>query len=113
MLQAYGELNPMARLTALAQLCFNNGEMTPVFTLAYSGVFFRDILSLTANYTYSEYCGNCVGFGFGVHVGPFNIYAVTDNILLVSKIGSPIDKLATSYPANNVRFGVVWTIGKK
>lgn len=111
MLQAYGELNPMARLTALAQFCFVNGEMTPAFTIAYSGVFFKNILSITANYTYSKYCGNCVGLGAGVHLGPFNIYAVTDNFLLVTQIGAPVGKLMTSYSANNLRFGIVWTIG--
>ncbi len=111
MLQAYGELNPMARLTALAQLCFINDQATPVYTLAYSGVFFNNILSLTANYTYSKYCGNCIGLGAGIHIGPFNVYAVTDNFLLVTKIGAPVDKLLTSYSANNLRFGIVWTIG--
>lgn len=113
MLQAYYELSPMLRVTAMTQLCINKGEVTPIYTLAYSGVFLR-MLSLTANYTYSGYVGGSLGAGLGVHLGPLNIYAASDNVLLAFHVHGkePISKLVTSYPVSNIRFGLVWTIGR-
>ncbi|MDO5342536.1 MAG: DUF5723 family protein, partial [Bacteroidia bacterium] len=110
-LQIYYELAPVFRLTAFGQMKFAKNETWPTLTLAYSGSFLR-LLNLTASYTISKYSGNAIGAGVAVHLGPVNIYAVTDNIMLLSKIGKSTVEMATSYNSANVRLGVVFTIGK-
>lgn len=111
MLQGYYEYHPMLRATALGQMYFVKGKVYPALTLAYSGNFWNH-LNLTVNYTMSKYTGSSLGAGLGLHFGPFNIFAVTDNILTVTKIGKPIAELATEYKTANIRMGLVWTIGK-
>ena len=111
MLQGYYELNPKLRVTALGQMYFVKGKVYPAMTLAYSGNFWN-FLNLTVNYTMSNYTGSSLGAGLGLHVGPFNFFAVTDNILTVTKIGKPITELASAYKTANIRLGLVWTIGK-
>lgn len=109
-IQGYYELNPMLRITLLGQLKFAKNDKWPSLTLAYSGSFAR-FLNLTASYTVSKYSGNALGAGVAFHFGPVNIYAVTDNIMLLSKIGKSTVEMATSYNSANVRCGVVITIG--
>ena len=111
MLQGYFELCPMLRATAVGQLYFVKNKVYPAVTLAYSGVFLNHI-NLMLNCTMSKYTGTAVGVGFGLHAGPFNIYAVTDNILCVSKFGSNILEVSSAYRTANIRAGIVWTIGK-
>ena len=111
MVQGYYELDPMLRVTALGQMYFVKGKVYPAMTLAYSGYFLKCI-NLTVNYTMSNYTGSSLGAGLGFHFGPVNLYAVTDNILTVTKIGKPIAELATEYKTANVRLGLVLTIGK-
>lgn len=108
MAQGYYEYNPMVRATAIGQLYFNKGKVHPALTLAYSGCFWNH-LNLTVNTTLSKYTGTTIGFGIGGHFGPFNIYAVTDNFLNVTKIGSPALELASSHRQANARFGIVWS----
>jgi len=108
MVQGYYEYNPMVRATAIGQLYFNKGKVHPALTLAYSGCFWNH-LNLTVNCTMSKYTGTGLGIGIGGHFGPFNIYAVTDNFLNVTKIGSPALELASSYRQANARFGIVWS----
>ena len=111
MVQGYYEYNPMLRATALAQMYIVKGKIHPALTLAYSGNFWN-CLNLTVNYTMSNYTGSSLGAGLGLHVGPFNFFAVTDNILTVTKLGKPITELASAYKTANARLGIVWTIGK-
>lgn len=111
MLQGYWEMNPLVRFTAIGQMYYINEKLRPAMTLAYSGSFFR-FLNLTASYTASKYSGNSVGFGIGVNVGPLNLYAVTDNIMILSKLNASTLEMATSYKAANVRLGLVFTLGK-
>lgn len=111
MLQGYYELHPMLRVTALGQVYFVKGNVYPAMTLAYSGNFWN-ILNLTVNYTMSNYTGSSLGAGLGLHLGPLNFFAVTDNILSVTNIGKPIAELATEYKTANIRLGLVLTIGK-
>ncbi len=111
MLQGYYELFPMARFTAIGQMYYINNQFRPAVTVAYSGSFFR-FLNFTASYTASKYSGNYVGAGLSLNFGPLNIYAVTDNIMLLTKINASTVELATSYNAANVRFGLVFTLGK-
>lgn len=107
----YYELNPMLRVTAIGQLYRHQGQMYPAFTLAYSGSFVRHI-NITANYTMSKYSGNSIGLGLGFHFGPVNFYAVTDNVMMLSKIGKSTVEMATSYNTADLRLGLVFTIGK-
>lgn len=111
MLQGYYELMPMARFTAIGQMYYVKDKFRPALTLAYSGSFFK-FLNFTASYTASKYVGNSIGAGISLNFGPLNIYAVTDNIMIVSKIGASTTKLLTSYDSANVRFGMVFTLGK-
>ncbi len=111
MLQGYYELMPMARFTAIGQMYYVKDKFRPALTLAYSGSFFK-FLNFTASYTASKYVGNSIGAGISLNFGPLNIYAVTDNIMIVSKIGASTTKLLTSYDSANVRFGLVFTLGK-
>lgn len=111
MLQGYYEFHPMLRFTALGQMYLVKGEMHPAFTLAYSGNFWNH-LNLTVNYTMSNYTGSALGAGIGLHFGPLNVFAVTDNILSIAHIGEPIVELASAYKTANIRMGVVFTIGK-
>lgn len=108
MVQGYYELHPMVRFTGVGQLYFDKGKVHPAFTLAYSGNFWNHI-NLTLNYTLSKYTGSGLGMGLGFHFGPFNMYAVTDNILAVTRANSPIAEFASAYQQVNARFGIVWT----
>lgn len=108
MIQGYYELNPMVRATAIGQMYFAKGKVYPALTLAYSGSFWNH-LNLTMNCTVSKYTGTALGAGVGAHFGPFNIYAVTDNILSVTTIGGSALEKATTYRQANARFGIVWT----
>ncbi len=111
MLQGYFELCPMLRATAIGQMYFVKDQVYPALTLAYSGVFLNHI-NLMLNCTLSDYTGTAVGVGLGLHAGAFNIYAVTDNILCVTKLGSPALEMTSAYRTANIRAGIVWTIGK-
>ena len=111
MLQAYWELNPLIRFTAISQMYYVKDQFRPAMTLAYSGSFFR-FLNFTASYTASKYAGNSVGFGFGVNLGPLNVYAITDNIMILSKLNTSPLEMATSYSSANFRLGLVFTLGK-
>ena len=111
MFQGYAELFPALRLTAIAQMYYVKGQMRPALTLAYSGSFLR-FINLTVSYTNSKYAGSTIGAGVGIHLGPLNVYAVTDNIMIATKIASPTVELATTYNAANFRLGFVLTIGK-
>ena len=111
MLQGYYELNPMLRLTAIGQMYYVNEKMRPAFTIAYSGAFFR-FLNLSVSYTTSKYAGNALGAGIGFHMGPVNLYAVTDNVMVLTKIASPTVEMSTTYNAVNFRVGLAFTIGK-
>lgn len=111
MLQGYYELMPMARFTAIGQMYYVKDKFRPALTLAYSGSFFK-FLNLTASYTASKYVGNSIGAGLSLNFGPLNIYAVTDNIMILSKLNASTMELATSYESANVRLGLVFTLGK-
>lgn len=111
MFQGYAELFPALRLTAIAQAYYVNGQMRPALTIAYSGSFLR-FINLTVSYTNSKYAGSTIGAGVGIHLGPLNVYAVTDNIMIATKMASPTVELATAYNAANVRLGFVLTVGK-
>ena len=107
MAQGYYELNPMVRFSAIGQLYFVNGSVKPALTLAYSGMFWNH-LNVTVNGTLSKYTGSSIGAGLGFHAGPFNIYAVTDNLLCIFKVGSPALEMASSYRSANIRMGIVF-----
>lgn len=111
MLQGYYELNPMLRLTAIGQMYYVKEQMRPAFTIAYSGAFLR-FLNLSVSYTNSKYAGNSIGAGIGFHVGPLNLYAVTDNLMVLTKIAAPTVEMSTTYNAVNFRFGLLLTLGK-
>lgn len=112
MLQGYCELNPMMRFTALSQLYYVNKKMTPSITLAYSGSFFN-ILNLTTSYTISKYSGNSVSAGMALCLGPVKFYAVSDNIMLFSKLSQTTVEMLTSYEMLNFRLGIVLSFGSK
>lgn len=112
MLQGYYELMPMVRFTAVGQMYYVNKKMRPAVTLAYSGSFFK-ILNLTANYTLSKYTGNSVGVGVSVNLGPVDLYAVTDNILMLTQLNASTAKMLTSYRTTNVRLGLIIAIGER
>ena len=61
----------------------------------------------------SKYSGNSIGAGIGFNIGPLNIYAVTDNIMIVSKLNASKMEMFTSYEATNIRMGLVLTFGNK
>ncbi len=111
MLQGYYELLPMARFSAIAQMYYVKKEFHPALTLAYSGSFFK-FLNITANYTFSKYSGNSVGAGISLNLGPLNIYAVTDNIMILTRLNASTAELVTTYDAVNARLGLVFTFGK-
>ena len=111
MLQGYYELMPMARFTAIGQMYYVKDKLRPALTLAYSGSFFK-FLNFTASYTASKYVGNSIGAGVSLNLGPLNIYAVTDNIMILSKMNASTMELVTSYDSANVRLGLVFTLGK-
>ena len=112
MLQGYYELCPLARFTAIGQMYYIKKQFRPALTLAYSGSFWR-FLNFTASYTMSKYSGNSIGAGIGFNIGPLNIYAVTDNIMIVSKLNASKMEMFTSYEATNIRMGLVLTFGNK
>lgn len=109
MLQGYYEMNPMLRITAVGQLNYANDKMRPSLTLAYSGSFSK-IVDLTASYTASRCSGNSIAAGVSFNLGPVRLYAVTDNMLMLTKIASPMVKMLTSYDVVNVRFGLIFTM---
>ena len=111
LLQGYYEYNPMLRITAVGQLYSVRGQMKPSVTLAYSGLFFNHF-NLSLGYTMSQYTGQALGFGVGLHFGPFNGYFVADNILAMTKVTAPTIEFATAYKTAGIRMGIVWTIGK-
>lgn len=111
MLQGYYELMPMARFTAISQLYYVKDKFRPTLTLAYSGSFFK-FLNFTASYTASKYAGNSIGAGLSLNLGPFNVYVVTDNIMIFTKLHTTPIEMATTYNAANVRLGMVFTLGK-
>lgn len=107
MLQGYYEFNPMVRFSAIGQMYVVGGSVKPALTLAYSGVFWNH-LNVTVNGTLSKYTGSSIGAGLGVHAGPFNFYAVTDNLLCLFKVGSSAVEMSSSYRAANIRLGIVF-----
>lgn len=111
MLQGYYEFNPMLRFSGIAQVHKTRNGYKPSFTVAYSGAFWN-WLNLALSYSISTYTGNALGVGLGVHAGPFNVYAVSDNVLAATKLSSTTVEFATAYQTAGIRFGVVWTIGK-
>lgn len=108
MVQGYYEFHPMVRATAIGQMYFVKGKVHPALTLAYSGNFWNH-LNLTINCTMSNYTGTTVGAGIGAHFGAFNIFAATDNILCLSRVGSPAFEMASAFRQSNARFGIVWS----
>ena len=86
--------------------------MRPALTLAYSGSFLK-IINLTANYTFSKYSGNSLGAGINLKLGPVDLYAVTDNFLILTKLNASTVKMVTSYRTTNVRLGLIIAIGEK
>ncbi|MBR6438929.1 MAG: hypothetical protein IKS65_07100 [Bacteroidales bacterium] len=111
MAQGYYQFNPMLRFTGIAQFYAFKGKVKPAFTLAYSGLFLNH-LNLALSYTMSNYTGNALGTGLGLHFGAFNFYVVSDNILAMFKTASYTEEFATSYQSAGARLGVVFTIGK-
>lgn len=111
MLQGYYELHPTIRFTAVAQMYYVNGQMRPAMTVAYSGAFLN-FLNLSLSYTNSKYAGSSLGAGIGLHIGILNLYAVTDNISIASKMFSSTMEMMTSFDSANFRVGVVLTLGK-
>ena len=101
----------MLRITAISQMCYIRNEYRPSFTLAYSGSFFR-LLNVTASYTRSEYSGNTIGAGVSLNFGPLNVYVLTDNVMIFSKLDKTPMEMATSYGSANVRLGLVFTLGR-
>ena len=110
MLQGYYEINPMVRFTAIGQLYSTMSGMKPSFTMAYSGTFINHF-DLSLSYSLSKYMGNALGFGFGFHAGPFNIFAVSENVLGLTKMSKPTVEFATAYKTTGFRAGIVWTFG--
>ena len=107
MVQGYYEFNPMVRFTALGQMYLTKGKMHPALTLAYSGCFWN-FLNLTVNGTLSKHTGSSLGAGIGFHAGAFNLYFVSDNILSLTKLGSPALETVSTYRTANARFGIVF-----
>ena len=112
MLQAYFELCPLARFTAISQMYYVKDQFRPALTLAYSGSFWR-LLNFTASYTRSKYAGNSIGAGIGINLGPLNIYAITDNIMIATKYNASMMEMLTTYDTANIRLGLVFTFGNK
>ena len=112
MLQGYYEFNEFARFTAIGQMYYVKEKFRPALTLAYSGSLFK-VLNVTASYTASKYSGNSIGAGIGINLGPLNIYAVTDNIMIVTKLNASTMEMLTSYEAANVRLGLVFKLGQR
>lgn len=108
MLQGYYELNPMVRFTAIGQMYKMRDGMKPAITLAYSGEFWNH-LNVAVSYTLSNYTGSALGFGLGLHAGPFNIYAVADNVLAMTKMSGTAVEFATAYKSSGFRCGIVWS----
>lgn len=110
-MQAYYELMPMVRFTAMTQMYYTKEQLYPSLTLAYSGSFMR-IFNLTANLTMSKYTGNSVGAGVAVNLGLLSIYATTDNIMILSKLNAPTSEVLTSFNAANFRLGLIFKLGR-
>ncbi|MGN0033054.1 MAG: DUF5723 family protein [Candidatus Limimorpha sp.] len=110
-LQGYYELNPFLRITAVGQMYYFNKKMRPSLTLAYSGSVLK-VVDLMANVTVSKYFGSKVGLGLGIHLGPVNLYATADNILMLGKLSSSAAELLTSWNSAGLRMGLVFSLGK-
>ena len=81
-------------------------------TIAYSGSFFK-IVNLTASYTMAKYSGNSVSAGIAFSAGPLKIYAVSDNIMILSKRKASTVEMLTSYEVTNIRFGLMFSVDYK
>ena len=112
MLQGYYELTPMLRVTAIGQMYYINQKMRPSMTLAYSGSFFK-VLNLSTSYTLGKYAGNMVSAGIALSAGPLKIYAVSDNILVLSKRKASTVEMLTSYEVANFRLGLLFSVDYK
>lgn len=110
-LQGYYELNPMLRVTAIGQMYYFNKKMRPSLTLAYSGSFVN-VIDLMANVTMSKYFGSKVGLGLGIHLGPINLYATADNVLMLGKVSASAMEALTSWNSAGFRVGLVLSFGK-
>lgn len=110
-LQGYYELNPMLRVTAIGQMYYFNKKMRPSLTLAYSGSFIK-LFDLMANVTMSKYFGSKVGLGLGIHLGPVNLYATADNVLMLGKVSASTMEALTSWNSAGFRVGLVFSFGK-
>lgn len=104
MLQAYYELCPQLRVTAIGQMYYVKEKMRPALTLAYNGSFLK-LLNVSSSFTMSKYSGYSLGAGIGVTLGPMVFYVVTDNIMLAKSIDVSLVELLTSHEAANIRFG--------
>ena len=89
-----------------------NEKMRPVMTLAYSGSFF-EIFDLTTSYTFSKYSGNSLSAGVTLSLGPVRLYAVSDNIMILSKLAKTTVEMLTSYRVANFRLGLILSFGSK
>ena len=107
MVQGYYEFHPMLRATAVGQMYYVKGKVHPALTIAYSGNFWNHI-NLTLNYTLSKYTGSGFGAGIGFHFGPFNLYAVSDNIFGLFKVNTSAYEFVSNYKQTNARVGIVF-----
>ncbi|MBR0324380.1 MAG: hypothetical protein IIX06_07850 [Bacteroidales bacterium] len=112
MLQGYYQMNSLMRITAIGQMYYIKDEYRPALTLAYSGSFWR-LLNFTASYTMSKYSGNSIGAGIGINLGPLNIYAITDNVMIATKYNASPMEMLTTFDAANIRLGLVLTFGNR
>lgn len=112
MLQGYFQLNSLMRFTAIGQMYYIKDQFRPALTLAYSGSFWR-LLNFTASYTMSEYSGNSIGAGIGINLGPLNIYAITDNVMIATKMNASPMEMLTTFDTANIRLGLVLTFGNR
>lgn len=81
-------------------------------TLAYSGSFFK-FLDFSTSYTLGKYSGEMLSLGVTLGLGPFKIYAVSDNILVLSKRKSSPLEMLTSYENTNIRLGLLFSFNRK
>ena len=112
MLQGYYELIPMVRFTAIGQMYYINQKVRPSLTLAYSGTFFK-FLDFSTSYTFGKYSGDMLSLGVTLGLGPVKIYAVSDNILVLSKRKSSPIEMLTSYEHTNIRLGLLLSLDRK
>ena len=101
----------MLRVTAIGQMYYFNKKMRPSLTLAYSGSFVN-VIDLMANVTMSKYFGSKVGLGLGIHLGPINLYATADDVLMLGKVSASAMEALTSWNSAGFRVGLVLSFGK-